>query len=121
MADATLAEMRNRVLEKLFVLIAGEVAESEDATTIETVIANINEELREDELCYWDNSATPRHLMETLAAIYACHAANDFMDAQEAAAFRSDRLVGIDAAMMRLRDLVATKRRVGTPSKGTYF
>jgi hypothetical protein len=121
MADATLAEMRNRVLEKLHVLIAGETAESEDATTIETVIENINEELREDEICYWSDTGTPRHLMETLAAIYACHAANDYMDAQEAAAFRSDRLTGIDPAMARLRDLTAAKRRVATPSKGTYF
>ncbi len=118
MADATLAEMRNRVLEKLFVLIAGETAESEDATTIETVIANVNEELRENEICYWSDSATPRALMEHLAAYYACFAANDFMDAQEASTFRQDHE---QTAMFKIRELTAGGKRVATPSKGTYF
>ena len=37
MADASLADMRNRVLEKLFVLIAGETATAEDTATVEKV------------------------------------------------------------------------------------
>ena len=86
MADSSLADMRNRVLEKLFVLIAGETATAEDTATVEKVIVSTNEELRENELCYWSDSATPQALVEHLAAYYACFLANDYMDAGEAKA-----------------------------------
>lgn len=118
MADATLAEMRNRTLEKLFVLIAGETAEAEDTATVEKVIVSTNEELRENEICYWSDSATPQHLVEHLAAYYACFLANDFMDAQEAAAFKQDNEA---KAMFRIRELTANVKRIATPSRGTYF
>lgn len=118
MADATLAEMRNRTLEKLYVLIAGETAEAEDVVTVEKVIVSTNEELRENEICYWSDSATPQHLVEHLAAYYACYLANDFMDAQEAAAFKQDNEA---KAMFRIRELTANTNRVKTPSRGTYF
>ena len=118
MADATLAEMRNRVLEKLFVLVAGETAETEDAVTVEKVIVSTNEELRENELCYWSDSATPQFLVEHLAAYYACFLANDYMDANEAAAF-------VDAnetkALAKIRELTAPRKQVKTPTRGTYF
>lgn len=118
MADATLAQTRNRVLEKLFVLIAGETAEAEDSEIVERVIVAVNEDLRENEICYWADSATPQHLVEHLAALYACYLANDFMDAQEASSFRQDNE---QKAMFKIRELTAGGKRVATPSKGTYF
>lgn len=118
MADATLAEMRNRVLEKLFVLVAGETAETEDAVTVEKVIVSTNEELRENELCYWSDSATPQFLVEALAAYYACFLANDYMSAQESAAFRQDHL---GMSLAKIRELTATKKRTATPTRGTFF
>lgn len=121
MADATLAEVRNRVLEKLFVLIAGESADAEDTATVEKVIAFVNEELRENELCYWSDSATPPALMETLASYYACHLANDYMDASEARAFKTDEETGMTASKAKLRELVATRKRVATPTQAMYF
>ena len=121
MADFTLAQMRNRVLEKLGVLIAGETAEAEDVTTVETVIANVNEQLRDDEICYWDDSGTPLALAETLGAYYACFLANDYMSPQNAAGFKSDPLTGIDACERKLRSLTANRKRVVEPTRGTYF
>lgn len=118
MADATLAEMRNRVLEKLFVLIAGETAEAEDTATVEKVIASTNEELRENELCYWADSATPQHLVEHLAAYYACYLANDYMDAGEAQTFIR---LHFDRAEMKIRELTATRKKIVEPTRGTYF
>jgi hypothetical protein len=118
MADATLAQVRNRTLEKLFVLIAGEVAEAEDAEIVERVIVAINEDLRENEICYWSDSATPQQLVEHLAALYACYLANDYMDANEASAFKADHEA---KAMFKIRELTANVRRVDTASKGTYF
>lgn len=118
MADATLAQTRNRVLEKLYVLIAGETAEAEDSEIVERVIVSVNEDLRENEICYWSDSATPQHLLEHLAALYACSLANDYMDANEAAAFVQANEA---KAMFKIRELTANVKRIATPSKGTYF
>lgn len=121
MADATLAEMTTRVLEKLFVLIAGETAEAEDSATAQKVIVSTNETLREDELCYWSDSATPQHLVEVLAGYYACFLANDYMDAVEATAFKSDPDTGMKASMRTIRSLVAQRPRVAEPTRSTFF
>lgn len=118
MADATLAEMTTRVLEKLFVLIAGETAAAEDSATVQKVIVSTNEELRENEICYWDDSGTPQHLVEHLAAYYACFLANDYMDASEAAAFIQAHE---QKSMMKIRELTAQRKRVSLPARGTYF
>ena len=37
-------DLRNRILEKLFVLIAGETADAEDTTTVNKVIVSINKD-----------------------------------------------------------------------------
>lgn len=118
MADATLAQVRNRVLEKLFVLIAGETADAEDAATVEKVIVSTNEELRETGLCYWSDSATPQHLMEHLSAYYATYLANDYMDAVEAAAFVQ---ANQKKAEMKLRELTAAQARIETPTRNIFF
>lgn len=118
MADATAAELRTRIAEKLFILVAGETVESEDAATIDKVAVSVNEKLREDEIAYWSDSAIPQHVLEDLAAYIACHLANDYMPANEAAAFRQDHM---DRSKMALRALTATKKKVTTPTRGTYF
>jgi hypothetical protein len=118
MADATLATMRNRTLQKLLALVAGEVANAEDAALIDGVIANCNEDLREREICYWSDDATPLALVETLAAYYACHIANDYFEPTQARAFRTDHM---ESSMRRLRELTATRKRVDTPTRATFF
>ena len=118
MADATQAELNTRILEKLFVLIAGETAEAEDVATVDKVIVSVNEKLREEELCYWSDSACPQHLVEDLAFFMACHLANDYMDATEAKAFRADHL---DSSLKNIRSLTATRKKVTVAVKSTYF
>ena len=121
MADYTLAEMRTRVLEKLFVLIAGETADAEDAATVDDVIAAVNETLRQDEICYWDDTGTPEHLVEWLGQYYACFLANDYMDAGEASAFKNDPNTGMKACMREIRALTAARKRVDEPTKALHF
>jgi hypothetical protein len=121
MADASQTDLRNRILEKLYVLIAGETADAEDAATVNKVIVSVNEKLREDEIAYWSDSAIPQHIMETLAAYMACFLANDYMDAGEARAFKEDRDTGMKASLAELRDLTATRKRVSLPTQNTHF
>lgn len=121
MADATQSELRERVLEKLFVLIAGETAEAEDAATVDKVIVSVNEKLRDDEIAYWSDSAIPQALVEDLAAYIACHLANDYMDAVEARAFKTDPETGMEASLRKIRALTATRKRVATPVAATFF
>lgn len=118
MADATASDLRIRVAEKLFILIAGETLAAEDVATIDKVIVSVNEKLREDEIAYWSDSAIPQHVLEDLAAYVACHLINDYLDANEAAAFRGDHLA---TSLMALRALTANKKRVAIPTSGTYF
>lgn len=117
MADASAADLRTRIAEKLFILIAGETLAAEDAATIDKVAASVNEKLREDEVAYWSDSAIPQHVMEDLAAYIACHLVNDYLDANEAAAFRGDHLA---TSKMALLALTATKKRVAT-TRAVYF
>jgi predicted alpha-1,6-mannanase (GH76 family) len=121
MADYTLAQMRNRVLEKLFVLIAGETAEAEDVATVEACIAAVNETLRQDEICYWDDTGTPEHLVEWLGQYYACFLANDYMDAGEALTFKNDPNTGMKACIREIRALTALRKRVDEPTRALHF
>lgn len=118
MADASQATLCNRILEKLFVLIAGETADAEDSATVNKVIVSVNEQLREKEIAYWSDSACPQTVLEDLAAYIACFLANDYMDAGEAAAFRQDHL---RMSLANLRELVATTKRVTEPTRTVYF
>ena len=121
MADATLAELTTRIAEKLFILIAGETVEAEDSTTIQKVIVSVHEQLREDGICYWSDSATPQHVLEYDAAYIACFLANDYMDAAEARTFKEDRETGVQASLAMLRSLTATRKRVAEPVRSQFF
>lgn len=118
MADATLAEVRNRVLQKLKVLQAGETPESEDSALIEDVIASVNEKLRDLGMCYWDDDATPQSVLEDLAIYVACHAADDYMEGNAAASFRKTYE---PAAEHNLRRLVQSSDRFNKPTRAEYF
>lgn len=118
MADATAAEFRNRVLQKLKVLQAGETGEAEDATLIDGIVISVNEKLRDLGICYWSDSAFPQSVVEDLAMYAACHAAGDYMDEKEASAFRAtnERL-----AELNLRRLTAARERMEKPTRQDYF
>lgn len=118
MPDATLAELRNRVLQKLKVLQAGETATAEDVTLVEGIIASVNEKLRDMQVAYWSDSACPQAVLEDLAAYVACHAAGDYMSEQEAQGFRQ---VNEPVSERNLRKLVQSRERFASPVRADYF
>lgn len=118
MADATLADLRNRTLQKLKVLQAGETAEAEDVTLIEALIVSVNEKLRELEIAYWSDSAIPQAVMEDLSMYVACHGAGDYMDEKEAQAFRAQNE---GMAERNLRRITASRERFNKPARQEYF
>lgn len=118
MADATLAELRNRVLQKLKVLQAGETAEAEDTVLIEGLIVSVNEKLRDLGIAYWSDSACPQSMLEDLAMYVACHAADDYMDGGQAGTFRQTYE---PTAERNLRRLVSSGERFNKPTRAEYF
>lgn len=118
MADATLAELRNRVLQKMFVLQAGETADAADAALVEGVIASVNEKLRDMEIAYWDDSGCPQAVLEDLSVYVACHCAGDFMDTPEAERFKDSNERKV---LMALREITATRKKIVEPTRATYF
>ena len=118
MADATLAELRNRVLQKLKVLQAGETAEAEDSALIEGLVVSVNEKLRDLGIAYWSDSACPQSMLEDLATYVACHAADDYMDGEAAYAFRQTYE---PTAERNLRRLVQSGERFNKPTRAEYF
>lgn len=118
MADATLAELRNRVLQKLKVLQAGETAEAEDSALIEDIAASVNEKLRELSIAYWSDSACPQAVLEDLATYIACHAADDYMEGNAAASFRQTYE---PTAERNLRRLASSGERFNKPTRQDYF
>jgi len=117
-ADASLATLRNRVLQKLKVLSGADTANAEDSTLVEGVIASVNEKLRDKSICYWPDSATPQAVLEDLAAYVACHCAEDFMSDGEATAFRQKNE---DRAEAQLRRLTSSNERVDRPTRADFY
>ena len=104
MADASLATLRNRVLQKLKVLAGADTANAEDTALVEGVIASVNEKLRD--------------VLEDLAAYVACHCAEDFMSDGEATAFRQKNE---DRAEAQLRRLTSSNERVDRPTRADFY
>lgn len=118
MADRTIAELRNRVLGRLKVLVAGEVAESEDAAYVESTIADVNEKLRDKQICYWEDDAYPSAIFQDLAWFVACHCADEYMDEAEATAFRAKNE---DRSLAELRRLTASTERTDVPTRADFY
>lgn len=118
MADATAAELRARVLQKLKVLQAGETEEAEDAALIDDIVVSVNEKLRDLGICYWSDSAFPQSVLEDLAMYVACHAAGDYMDERETQAFRQ---ANEPRAELNLRRITQSRERFEKPTRQDYF
>ena len=118
MADRTLAELRNRVLGRLKVLTAGEVADAADSEFVEATIADVNEKLRDKQICYWEDSAYPSAIFQDLAWFVACHCADEYMEEGEASAFR---VKNEDRSLAELRRLTASAERTDVPTKADFF
>ena len=114
----TLAELRNRTLQKLKVLGGGQVANAEDAALVDAIIPTVSEKLRDREICYWLDSAVPEAVFEDLAAYVACHTAGDFMSEQEAQAYRS---ANEESSLMEIKRIASSRPRTYTPTRQDYF
>lgn len=119
MADATAAELVTRTLQKLHVLVDGEVPTSGDTALVTAAIVAVNEKLRDKGVCHWTDTAFPQALKEDLAMYVACHCATDFMGSEAGQAF-DQRHRGMAEA--ELRALTAVSRgRVDMPPRQPAF
>lgn len=120
MADATLAELTDHVLQELSVIPGGDTAEAEDAAFVQTRITSVNEELRELEICYWSDTAFPQHIKIPLAIYVACQCASALYPGAPAEAMQF-KLANETKALNRLRALTMSKERVDKPTRAEYF
>ena len=60
----TKAELRNHILQQLGVIGAGETASAEDATLMETLIDNCQDELDQLEIALWTTADIPAFAVE---------------------------------------------------------
>jgi len=114
----TLAQLRNRTLQKLKVLGAGEVANAEDAALVDDAIASVNEKLRDLEICFWADGEIPESVVEDLAVYVACHCASDFMSEQEAQAYRQ---MNEPISFVELKRITSSRPRAYQPTRGDYY
>jgi hypothetical protein len=119
MADITLADLRNRVLQKLSVLMGGETAAAEDAAVVDAACLAVFEDLRERNICYWSDSAIPLALKESLAEHIACYSCGDFPSKKNNAKYGGE--AAKEATRAVLRELTAHTKRVETPTQAAYF
>lgn len=112
----TKTQLRNAVLLHLKAIAANEDPSSEDATTVETAIDNVYDELQEQELAYWSSSSIPNAVFEPLKQIVAADVAGNYLSETDAAVKRNER----KPAMARLREVVAEPND-GSPIPVTYF
>ncbi len=120
MADATLSEMTNRVLQKLSLLAGGETPAAEDSALVQAGILAVNEKLRDLEIAYWTDEAFPLAIKEDLAAYVACHVAPELLPAAPELALAYQQR-NEDRALANLRRLTASRERVDKPTRAVYY
>jgi hypothetical protein len=118
MADATLAQIIERVLQKLSVLEGSETAEAEDAAKITAIVTACNEDLREREIAHWSDAAFPQAIKETFCDYVACHAVGDYPSSKNLQRYDDGKK---ERTLADLRRLTASKERVDKPTRAEYF
>lgn len=118
MAAATLAELIDRVLQKLSVLEGGETAEAEDAALIQVVVLSVNEQLRTKEIAHWSDAAFPQDIKEDLADYIACHAVDDYPSTKNLTKFDERKK---QSSLAKLRALTSSSERVDRQTRADYF
>lgn len=74
----TQAQLRDRVLQELGVLAAGETATAEDAELVEDVICAVHAMLRREFFVDWQLDSIPPEVIEPLMAVNAARLAGRF-------------------------------------------
>lgn len=118
MADATLAETVQKVLEALGVLMAGETVEAEDQSFVEARVTSSNEKLRDLGVCYWSDAAFPQSIVDDFARYVACQVAEPYLGQQAGGAFKA---ANETKSLMELRKLTASRERMEKPTRQDYF
>jgi len=119
MADATIQEIAERVLQKLSVLERGETAEHADQLLVMGIIASVNEELRDDEICYWSDEAFPQSIKEAFSDYVACFTVGDFPSQKNKAKYEGE--ANENRFLRKLARLSSSRERVDRPTKADYF
>lgn len=119
MADATLSEITDRILQKLYVLPAGETAEATDSVLVQDVIVSVNEELRDDELCYWSDAAFPKSIKEAFCDYICCRLTGDYPTEKNLAKYGGEQ--NRISYKRVLAGLCESRERIDRPTKADYY
>lgn len=109
----TKATLRNRVLQHLTVLGAGESASSEDATLVDDAIDALNEELVTRGVATWATSAIPDDVADAMKRFVAGRVRSSFG--------KGDGTQEADIALGDLRSLTARLDPTGEPVPIDYY
>lgn len=113
---ATQSDLVNRVLTKLYVLEGGRTPDATEAATVNTAIGEVQAELQERRIAYWELTDIPEAVMHGLVLIVAGNCGPAFkpeMTMQECEAMR-------EAGMRRIREVIAMQQD-HNPVPQNYF
>ncbi len=112
---ATVAELRDKVLQKLEVLAVGETAEAADAELVEGFISTVHANFLAKAKIYWPSDNTPDEAVDSMVWIIADKCKTEFGKA-------NDQEITIQAqlAMDDIAELNASEYN-GQPTQACYF
>jgi hypothetical protein len=100
MTTYTLAQLRNRTLQKLGVLAGSETADADDAALVEQAANNLHAMLEKEVWLSWTTSAIPDTIFEPLATVTAALVCGEFGVSDSR---RNELLVLADVGMGQIR------------------
>ena len=114
----TQAQLRDRVLQELGVLPAGETATAEDAELVESVICAVHSMLRKEMFVDWTLEAIPQEVIEPLMAINAARLAGRYGLSAER---RRELVILAAQGMSDLYTQCQTPEGSGAPVAALYY
>jgi hypothetical protein len=113
---ATQSDLVSRVLSELYVLEGGQTPDATSAATVNTAIAEVQAELQERRIAYWELSDIPEAVMRGLTMIVAGNVGRKFVPEMTMAECEQMR----EAGMRRIREVIAMQQDHQTVPQ-TYF
>lgn len=113
---ATQSDLVARVLRELYVLAGSETPSAEDDATVDEAIAEVQAELQERQLAYWELTAIPEAVMRGLTLMVAGNCGRKFKPEMSVAECEAMR----DQGMKRIREVTAMQPDNDTVAKH-YF
>ena len=120
--SATQQEVRNRVLELLVILGAGQTATGADAKKVDDAIGQIHEELVGAGIASWDLTAIPDEVVRPLTRYVAADIGPALGKTQQQmlSIFGEAPRLAMDSSMLRMQRQT-TAIRTDEPVEGEYF